>query len=195
LARSRLERECAVNQLLHSNGFKVPKILHVSHAERLVFKEYIEGEKLDKIIRNILKSENEDFLKAISRVGETFAKAHTLDIALGDTKPENIIVRQKTGEVCLLDLEQASRKGDKAWDIAEFLYYSGHYIPPWAGTRPAQLITEAFIAGYIGAGGDPHLIKKASNPKYTKVFSVFTLPHIIMAISNICRKANELKEP
>jgi tRNA A-37 threonylcarbamoyl transferase component Bud32 len=122
------------------------------------------------------------------KVGETFAKVHALDASLGDTKPENIIIGKK-GEIYLLDLEQASRNGDKVWDVAEFLYYTGHYISPFFGKRAAGLITKAFINGYLRAGGNIDVIKKAGNPKYTRVFSIFISPVIIFAISNICRKA------
>lgn len=197
LGRSRLERECAINQQLYSMGFDVPKILYVSHGERLVFMEHVEGEKLNKVIKRIANPQTDEDLKTdlhvISRIGEKFAKVHALGVALGDTKPENIMVREENSEICLLDLEQASRNGDKAWDIAEFLYYAGHYLPPLVGTRPAELITEAFIEGYFRAGGDVKLVKKVGNPKYTKVFSIFTFPNIILAISSICRKAGKLK--
>jgi len=198
LGRLRLERECAINQQLYHMGFDVPKILHVSHGERLIFMEYVEGEKLDKTIKRIVKSQTDESVKneldIISRVGEKFAKVHALDIALGDTKPENIMVREKNGEICLLDLEQGSRKGDKVWDIAEFLYYTGHYLPPLVGTRPAELITKAFVEGYLEAGGDVKLVRKVGNPKYTKVFSIFTFPSVIFAISRICRQMGKLKE-
>jgi len=197
LGRLRLERECAINQQLYSMGFDVPRILYVSHGDRLVFMEHVEGEKLDKVIKRIVKLQRgervKDELGVMSRVGEKFAKVHALDIALGDTKPENIMVREKDGEICLLDLEQASRNGDKVWDIAEFLYYTGHYFLPLVGTRPAELITKAFIEGYLEAGGEVKLVRKVGNAKYTKVFSIFTLPHIILAISNICRKASYAK--
>ncbi|MCW3993834.1 MAG: hypothetical protein NWE85_04635 [Candidatus Bathyarchaeota archaeon] len=197
LGRLRLEKECAINQQLYSMGFDVPKILYVSHGERLIFMEYVQGEKLDKTIKRIMKSQTDESVKneldVMSRVGEKFAKVHALGIALGDTKPENIMVREKNGGICLLDLEQASRNGDKVWDIAEFLYYTGHYLPPLVGTRPAELITEAFVEGYLETGGDIKLVRKVGNPKYTKVFSIFTLPHIILAISNICRQTGKLK--
>lgn len=198
LGRLRLERECAINQQLYSMGFDVPKILHVSHGERLIFMEYVEGEKLDKTIKRIVKSQTDESLKnelgIISRVGEKFAKVHAVGIALGDTKPENIMVREKNGEICLLDLEQGSRKGDKVWDIAEFLYFTGHYLPPLVGTRPAERITKAFVEGYLEAGGDVKLVRKVGNPKYTKVFSIFTFPSVIFAISSICRQMGKLKE-
>jgi len=197
LGRLRLERECAINQQLYSMGFDVPKILYVSHGERLIFMEYVQGEKLDKAIERIVKSETDESLKnemgVISRVGEKFAKVHALGIALGDTKPENIMVREENGEICLLDLEQASRNGDKVWDIAEFLYYTGHYLPPLVGTRLAELITKAFVEGYLEAGGDVKLVRKVGDPKYTKVFSIFTFPSVIFAISSICRQTGKLK--
>jgi tRNA A-37 threonylcarbamoyl transferase component Bud32 len=197
LARSRLEKECAINQLLYSKGFAVPKLLYINHAERLTFMEYVEGESLEKLIKRIMVSKTAGEMKKnlgiISHVGEKFAEVHALGIALGDAKPENVIVREN-GEVCLLDFEQASRNGDKVWDIAEFLYYAGHYISPFVGVRSAELIAKVFVDGYLKAGGKAEIVKAAGNPKYTKVFSVFTLPHVIFVISNICRKAGRLKE-
>jgi tRNA A-37 threonylcarbamoyl transferase component Bud32 len=196
LGQTRLERECATNQFLYRKGFSVPKLLAINHDERLVFMEYVEGESLEKIIKKIANAKNEGgvndkYIKILHKVGETFAKIHALNITLGDTKPENILVG-KNGEIYLLDLEQSSRGDDKAWDIAEFLYYAGHYIPPLVGTSPAEIITKAFIRGYLNAGGDIKSVKEAGKTKYTKVFSVFVFPHIIFAISNICRKADEL---
>jgi tRNA A-37 threonylcarbamoyl transferase component Bud32 len=194
---SRLERECAISQFLHSRGFAVPKIFHISHGERLIFMEYVEGESLDKVVKRILVSKAvEDMkkdLEVLRRVGEEFAKIHALGIALGDTKPENILIG-KNGAIYFLDFEQASRNGDKVWDIAEFLYYAGHYASPLVGGRQPQLIAEAFIEGYLAAGGDVKIVKDAGKPKYTKVFSVFTLPHVMFVISNICRKADKMKK-
>jgi tRNA A-37 threonylcarbamoyl transferase component Bud32 len=194
--RSRLERECTINQILYSEFFSVPKVLHVSHSERLIFMDYVEGENFDSLVKKIVNSkisgETAKDLAAITRVGETFAKVHALGIALGDTKPENIMIG-KNGEVVLLDFEQASRNGDKVWDVAEFLYYAGHDVSPFVGTHSAELVSKAFIEGYLKAGGDPKIVREAGNPKYTKVFSVFTFPHIMFAISNVCRNAGKRK--
>ena len=191
LGRSRLERECVISRILLSEGFSVPEILYVSHSERLVFMEYVEGESLDKFMKRIANlktaSEAEEDLKTIMRVGEIFAKVHALDISLGDTKPENVMVG-KRGEIYLVDLEQASRNGDKVWDVAEFLYYTGHYFSPFSGKRMAEVIVKSFIGGYLKAGGNASVVKKAGDPKYTRVFSVFTSPLIMFAISGICRK-------
>ena len=113
---------------------------------------------------------------------------HKHNVALGDTKPENVIVKPD-GAIFLLDFEQAAHGGDKAWDVAEFLYYAGHYLPPLSGNNTAEAIARAFIRGYLNGGGDVNTIKKAGAPKYTRVFSVFTLPDVILAMSNVCKKA------
>ncbi len=193
---SRLEKEWAINRLLDSHGFAVPKLLHISPAERLVVMEYVEGENLSRVVRRIVSARNDEDLKVdleiIRRVGGTLARVHSLKVALGDTKPENVLVR-KNGEICLMDFEQASRNGDPVWDIAEFMYYSGHYVPPLFDTTKILTFGETFVKGYLESGGKANIVRSAGNPKYTKVFSVFTFPHVMFALSNICRKAKELK--
>jgi Kae1-associated kinase Bud32 len=192
LGRSRLARECTISDFLRCEGFNVPKILHVSHSERLVFMEYIEGENLSTAIKRIAtasgRTKIDDDLAKIEQVGEVFAKVHALNITLGDTKPENVIV-DPDGKIYLLDFEQASHDGDKAWDIAVFLYYSGHYLQPWYSNGKAESIAKAFINGYLKAGGDVKTVKKAAASKYTRIFSVFTMPSIMLSMSNVCKKA------
>jgi Kae1-associated kinase Bud32 len=192
--QARLAKECATSEFLRNEGFNVPKILHVSNGERLVFMEYIDGENLSQAIKRIAiagkdETYDEELLK-ISEVGEILAQIHTRQIALGDTKPENMIVTSN-GKIFLIDFEQSTKDGDKAWDIAVFLYYSGHYLQPLYSYTKAEVITKAFINGYLKAGGDGKIIRKAGAPKYTRVFSVFTLPSTILAISNICSKINQ----
>ncbi|MCW3985239.1 MAG: hypothetical protein NWE91_02365 [Candidatus Bathyarchaeota archaeon] len=191
LGKTRLEREYSINRFLSKHGVAVPRILYVSLKERLIFEEYIEGEKLGEIVKRIITSsskegriKNSEIIKA---VGKEIAEIHSLGVALGDCKPENILVSDD-GEICFLDLEQATRNGNQPWDIAEFLYYSGHYILPIHSGEPARIIASSFVEGYLEAGGRRENIKKAASAKYTKVFSVFTLPHIILIIANICKK-------
>jgi tRNA A-37 threonylcarbamoyl transferase component Bud32 len=192
LGRSRLEREYALNQFLHSQGASVPRILYVSPQQSLVFQEFVEGENLVDIIKRIMANEKEaeKEFALIKEVGRKIAEAHRLGVALGDCKPENVIMT-KEGKLFFVDLEQASRDGNQTWDIAEFLYYSGHYIPPLASAHPAELIAKSFIEGYLDAGGKKETVKKAASPRYTKVFSIFTQPHVILTLSNLCRKTGE----
>ncbi len=189
--QARLAKECATSEFLRSEGFNVPKILHVSNAERLIFMEYIEGENLSQAIKRIATATNQEAIEVelakISRVGEILAQVHSRNIALGDTKPENMLVK-RDGAIYLIDFEQATEDGDKAWDVAVFLYYCGHYLQPFYSNGKAESIAKAFINGYLKAGGNVDDIKKAGSSKYTRVFSVFTMPSTIKAISNVCRK-------
>ncbi|HJW98439.1 MAG TPA: lipopolysaccharide kinase InaA family protein, partial [Candidatus Bathyarchaeia archaeon] len=193
---SRLEREWAINRLLESNGFAVPKLLHVSPSERLIVMEYVEGDNLNKVVKHVLGTKTNEHVKedlnVIERVGTVFGRAHSFNIALGDTKPENVLI-SKNSEVYLMDFEQASRNGDPNWDVAEFIYYSGHYASPLIDVGRLQQFAEAFIKGYLASGGKSNVIKGASSAKYTKVFSVFVFPHVMLTLSNICRRVDELK--
>jgi len=192
LGTTRLEREYAISQFLHSKGFCVPKTLYVSPQERLIFKEFIEGENFGEIVKELLSGGKETLAEVglIREIGRRIAQIHRVGVSLGDCKPENIIVTTN-GELCFVDLEQATRDGDQSWDIAEFLYYSGHYASPISSSDTAELVTRAFIEGYLEAGGKKETIKNVGSAKYTKVFSIFTLPHIIYSISNLCKKTGK----
>jgi tRNA A-37 threonylcarbamoyl transferase component Bud32 len=192
LGQSRLEREYAINQFLQSQGLAVPKILYISPRESLIFQEFVEGENLTEVMKRVMAKGQEagKELELIREAGKRIAEVHRLGVALGDCKPENLIFANN-GKLYFVDLEQASRDGNQTWDVAEFLYYSGHYVPPLASANLAELIAKTFIDGYLEAGGKRENIKKAASPRYTKVFSIFTQPHVILAISNLCRKIGE----
>ena len=192
-----MAREYAISEFLYNEGFNVPKILHVSNAERLVFMEYIEGENLSESIKRLAISTDQliiqNILSTVGRVGELFAKIHSYNVALGDTKPDNVLIK-KDGTIFLIDFEQASKEGDKAWDVAVFLYYSGHYLEPFYSNGKAESVAKAFINGYLKGGGSVTNVKKAGAPKYTRVFSIFTIPPAIRAISDVCKKTEAIEE-
>jgi Kae1-associated kinase Bud32 len=191
--QARLAKECAISELLLNDGFNVPKILHVSNAERIIFMEFIEGENLSQSIKKYGNDEaGVEVLEIVRRVGETLAKVHSRDVSLGDTKPDNVLIKAD-GTIFLIDFEQAQKGGDRAWDIAVFLYYCGHYMQPFDGSEKAGDVAKAFIAGYLSGGGKAEDIRKAALPKYTRVFSIFTMPAIMIAISNICKKTENPK--
>ncbi len=195
LGRSRLEREYAINKFLHSQGFPVPTIIYFSPKQSLIFEDFIEGENLTKIIKRIISSKKDKVTAEaalVREVGRKIAEAHRLGVALGDCKPENIVVT-KDGKTFFVDLEQATRdgNGNQAWDVAEFLYYSGHYVSPISPADSAALIAKEFIRGYLEAGGRRETVRKAGSARYTKVFSIFTPPQVLLAVSNICKKTGE----
>jgi Kae1-associated kinase Bud32 len=194
--QARLAREYAISEFLHNEGFNVPKILHVSNAERLVFMEYIDGENLSDAIKRLATSTDpstiQNILSTMGRVGELFAKVHSCNVTLGDTKPDNVLIK-RDGTIFLIDFEQATKEGDKAWDVAVFLYYSGHYLEPFYSNSKAESVAKAFIEGYLKGGGSVLDVRKAGAPKYTRVFSIFTIPPAIRVISDVCKKT-ELEE-
>lgn len=192
LGKSRLEREYAINQYMKNNGLNVPRVLYISLKQSLIFEEYVDGKNLTETIRNIVSAKDSmaGELELIRETGRKIAETHQIGVSLGDCKPENIIVTRDR-EICFVDLEQATRDGDQTWDIAEFLYYSGHYVPPLATADQIVLLAKVFLEGYIERGGDLQTVKKVASPRYTKVFSLFTQPHIMLAISTLCRKMNQ----
>lgn len=196
LGRPRLEKEIAISQFLYSKGFCVPRILHASPNNRLVFMEFVEGMNVSEIVKRAAKAESHRELKKdltlIGRVGRTFAKVHNLGVALGDTKPENVMIG-KNSEIIMMDFEQASKGGDRVWDVAEFLYYAGHDLPPLVDAGRVELIAKTFVEGYLRGGGDAKTVRRVANPKYTKVFSIFTLPHVMLAISGVCRNVDRFE--
>jgi tRNA A-37 threonylcarbamoyl transferase component Bud32 len=195
--QARLAKECAINEFLRSEGFNVPKILHVSNAERIVFMEYIDGENLSEDIKRVATSTDpanlEDVLRKVGRVGEILAKVHSFNVSLGDTKPDNVLIKPD-GTIFLIDFEQATQDGDKAWDIGVFLYYSGHYLQPYYSNVKSESVAKAFIAGYLKGGGSVLNVRKAGEPKYTRVFSIFTPQLIMRAISDVCKKTQGTEE-
>jgi len=190
LGKARLEKEYSLNIFLSSKGINVPKIVYVSPEEKLIFQEYIDGVDTSKIIKQLYAGvkdkKEEELLAAIRKIGCEIARIHNLGISIGDCKPENIIFAHD-GRIFFVDLEQAGINGDQAWDVAEFLYYSGHYalFPP---INIVRKITREFLRGYLESGGRVENIRRALSPRYIKVFSFFTPPHLLAVISNECRK-------
>jgi hypothetical protein len=86
MGKSRLERECAINGFLSSQGFNVPQIFHVSANERLVFMEFLEGENLSSAIKRIAKANDNSIidpeLNLILQVGKSYAKVGRSRISL-----------------------------------------------------------------------------------------------------------------
>jgi len=184
--KTRLASEYGVTQFLFNQGIPVQKIIFVSLPKKLLVKEYIEGTVISELVKAWIKKSklSQEEIQASIKVGEALGRIHSLNVAIGDTKPENIILTTKD-EVIPLDLEQSKKGGDLAWDIAEFLYYSGHYGLNVTGGLKEFI--ENFIKGYLRFGDSVNL-KKAGGINYIKVFSFWTPAPIMWAISSILKK-------
>ena len=189
LGRSRLEREYTINSLLHRERYPVPSIYHVNLNRRLLIREFIEGESLVETVKEVLSRGVEDGSGwQLRRLGEIIAGVHGLGVSIGDSKPENFIA-SPGGEIYLIDLEQGAHKGNRAWDLAEFLYYSGHYASLLTDLDHVADLARAFIEGYLKGGGEVGVVEDVAGLQYTRVFSLFTLPQVIYTISKTCREA------
>src|SRR5437867_4954964 len=126
--KRRMEAEYAFNDLLSRRGIPVPSILGADQKSRTILFSYVSGDQLSSLLPKLAETAQigQREREAAYQTGKLMAGAHGLEAALGDTKPENFLVGKK-GEVTLVDLEQARYRGDYSWDLAEFLFYSGHY--------------------------------------------------------------------
>jgi tRNA A-37 threonylcarbamoyl transferase component Bud32 len=121
-------------------------------------------------------------------LGETLAKVHGVGVSVGDAKPENFVSSER--EIFIVDLEQAGKHGDYAWDIAELLFYAGHYSRSPTPTRGLKQFTESFTEGYLrkGRGAD---LKQAAGVRYAKAFSFWTPAPIILEITRTLQEAGK----
>jgi len=187
--KARLENEYGMNRLLSRHRVPVPGILHISLPDCVLVEHYVEGSSLVELVKKAVssKSMSEEDYTAVSGVGLTLARMHAAGVAMGDSKPENF-QHGVDNEVYSLDLEQAAKSGDKPWDVAEFLYYSGHYAFPTIPSAGFRQYIEAFIHGYKERG-DEGVLKAAAGAKYSRVFSLWTPPLTILEISKSLRNA------
>jgi tRNA A-37 threonylcarbamoyl transferase component Bud32 len=170
-----------MNRFLSDNGVPVPNIVHVNLHERVLLQEYVDGLNLSELARRAGETDQisaSDYETAVA-LGKTLARIHSLQISIGDSKPENFVA-SKEDIIYVLDLEQGGRRGDPAWDVAVLLFYSGHYSPLM--TQGLEQFVDGFIYGYSGEG-DRRVLRKAASLTYLRVFSVWTSPQVLYKIS------------
>jgi len=163
---ARMDREYGMTLSLGAMGVLVPAILAVAPAERILVKEFVSGPILSNIINGYLRGSPDD-IGPVSAYGELMARVHSSGLVLGDTKPSNVVV--SSGGLFLTDLEQALPDGDKAWDIAEFLYYTAKLSNR---EEAMKKVAATFLESYAKFG-DRSSIHKARGPKYFGPFRPF----------------------
>jgi tRNA A-37 threonylcarbamoyl transferase component Bud32 len=165
----RMDREYGMTLRLATMGLRVPSIIAVAPAERILAKEFVAGPTLSSIINSLLKGE-QDGMGPVSAYGDVIAAVHVGGIALGDSKPSNVVVA-KDG-LYLTDLEQAFPGGDQSWDIAEFLYYTAKLSNR---EEAMKKVATAFLESYVKMG-DRSKVSKARGQKYFGPFRPFLTP-------------------
>jgi len=168
-ANSRMDREYGMTIRLKSMGILVPAILAVAPAERILVKEFVSGPTLSNVINSLMKG-YPDGLENVSAYGDVISRVHAAGIALGDSKPSNVVV---AGDgLYLTDLEQATPGGDQSWDIAEFLYYTAKLS---VREDAMKSVASAFLESYAKSG-DRTRIARARGQRYFGPFRPFLTP-------------------
>lgn len=187
--KTRMSNEYGMNRYLAKKGLSVPQIIHVGVKDRILLETYISGTPLLEFVGQIVSRSalTKQQYHLAELLGETVARIHEVGVSIGDSKPENFVARDE--DIFAIDLEQAGKRGDYAWDLAELLFYTGHYSQSPTPTRGLTELVQAFIRGYLRKGDGAEL-KRAAGVRYAKVFSLWTPAPIILEISKMLRAAS-----
>ena len=185
--KARMTNEYGMNRYLGKRGLRVPNIVYLSVKQRILVERYLSGPSFADLAKEAVNQSKltETQSKLAESLGETLADIHRTGVSVGDTKPENFVV--KDGKIFVVDLEQAGKRKDYAWDIAELLFYIGHYRISPTITGGLRGIVEAIATGYSHRG-DPAELRKATAVRFAKVFSIWTTAPVILEISRILRE-------
>jgi tRNA A-37 threonylcarbamoyl transferase component Bud32 len=187
--RTRMTNEYGINRYLAKKGLKVPRIIHVNLHQRILVEQYVAGNAVSEFATRVVNQSmlTESQSRMARALGETLARIHGVGVSVGDSKPENFVASE--GEVFTVDLEQAGKRKDFAWDIAELLFYAGHYSTSTQPSRGLSRMVEAFTEGYL-LKGQPRELKQAAALRYVKTFSLWTPAPIILEISKVLHEAS-----
>jgi len=174
--QARMHREYHATLALRSKGVAVPRIIGAVLDDKVLVKEYIEGERLSDVVQEILSGESQE-TRTVERFGEEMGAVHRAGFALGDSKANNIVKRGQ--DLFFTDLEQATEGGDQPWDVAEFVYYPAKLSFKDSG---AKVVANAFLRGYRRVNGKEN-IAKAKSPKYVALFRPLTTPQVLKAVT------------
>jgi tRNA A-37 threonylcarbamoyl transferase component Bud32 len=193
---SRLNREVEGVRRLRKLGIGTHHIIGIILDERTLVTEYVNGVPLSKFVWEIMNGKSAD-TSNIEKYGLIMGKLHKAGLVYGDTKPQNVLVG-KDG-INLIDLEQTVEKGDTAWDLAEFLYYSARDLEKEKGKDKEEtkekeekeyrmkLVAEALLAGYRSENSGQEAVAKAKNIRYLVPF----LPFVPQRMMKVVRHALE----
>ena len=174
--QARMHREYIASIELRAKGVSTPLILGAVLDDKVLVKEFIEGERLSDMIQEVLTGRSGE-TDNIEKFGGALGAIHKAGFALGDSKATNVIVKGD-GRLFFTDLEQAEVGGDQAWDVAAFVYYQAKLSFKEAGTKK---VAEAFLRGYKRANGTENILK-AKSPKYVAPFRPLTSPQLLKTV-------------
>ncbi len=179
---SRLQREYEGAKRLRGLGIGTHCIVGIAPDQKILVTKYVEGVPLSKFVEKITSGKSTD-TKYVEKYARALAKLHRAGLVYGDTKAENAFVCQD--EISLFDLEQTVENGDTAWDLAEFLYFSGRSAVKEEGMK---LVADSFLASYRKENG-LRAIAKAKSARYLVPFQPFLAPGMITVVRDSLARA------
>ncbi len=178
----RMAREFYTTHILGGCGFYTPVIHYADWSNRVMVREFIEGEPLSVTIgKRGLESVSDLYFQ----VGEITAKIHQTGLSIGDYKPSNIIV-SLDNKLYIIDLEQASTKRSVSWDIIEFLSFTAINAKYRWGI--IKELYNSFVNGYLIGGGDLKVLEEAFKPNYIRVFTPLVPLNILVKMKGELRQ-------
>ncbi|MCS7142371.1 MAG: hypothetical protein NZ920_01055 [Aigarchaeota archaeon] len=178
---TRMGNELFFISYLTDKGVRVPEIAYVDWNNKIVLEEFIEGRTMTEIW--VEDDDSRELREASRTAGERVAFVHSLGVVLGDCKPDNVICNSR-GECWLVDLEQASFGDEREWDLAECIYYLGHYVD----SDRASEFAVSFVEGYLRLGSI-EVVENALNAAYRFALSFWTPPWVLTKVSDAVRGA------
>jgi tRNA A-37 threonylcarbamoyl transferase component Bud32/predicted nucleotidyltransferase len=147
----------ALRYLRNELGLNTPTILAIDFERRLLVTDFVQGLTLSEIIQDSLKNKStvgKENVFWIRTAGKYIAMIHSSCCALGNIKPNNIIIKNNEGinsRIFFTDLEQfdfSTGEGgcDQIWDIIQLLCWS---LKRTKNISVAKEIIEEFFAGYF----------------------------------------------
>ena len=146
--KARMTNEYGMNRYLGKRGLKVANIIYLNVKQRILVERYLSGPSFADLAKEAVNQSSltNGQTELAESLGETLADIHATGVSVGDTKPENFVIND--GKIFTVDLEQAGKRKDYAWDIAELLFYTGHYRISPTFTGGLKGIIEAIVTGY-----------------------------------------------
>jgi tRNA A-37 threonylcarbamoyl transferase component Bud32/predicted nucleotidyltransferase len=146
--------------LRHELGLNTPTILVVDLERRILVTSHVDGKNMSHIIQNSLEKESTaggENIFWIRSIGKQIAMIHSTHFALGNVKPNNIIIKNSNGTnsgIFFTDLEQFAFSDDQhgsdpIWDIIQILCWS---LKRTKNILIAREIVREFFTGYFSCG-------------------------------------------
>ncbi len=159
---TRMSNEVFFLSYLAERGIRVPRVVYLSWGDKVLVENAIKGYNLTEAWTRERGRISDSMLEDITiGVGRMLAEVHDRDVVVGDCKPDNFMIAQPSSETWLVDLEQASLKGNKSWDLSELILYMGHHLD----LEDAEIYASLVARGYLSKGR-PEVVEGALDSKF-----------------------------